>query len=508
MLREALTFHNRGQLAEAAGLYRKILDSDPNSADALHLLGVIELQNRDAEKGLTLMERAMALRPADPDILSNRGLALFDLQRLAEALESYDRALTIRPRDPKSLNNRGNALRGLGRPEEAIASYDSALAMAPDYTDAFANKANTLQDLNRFLEALACYDRALAIDPNHVAAHHWRGNALHNMSRFREALASYDLSLSLNPGLTEARANRAFTRLLLGDFMGGWQDYLYRASVRQMRPEAPALPLPADLRGSRALVLREQGLGDELFFLRFAAPLKARGATILYRASESLAGMISRSGAADHVFSNDEMPSGTTLTAPAGDLPYLLGMASLADIPPPLALTPLPDTEAAMANRLAALGPPPYIGVTWRAGATNAISVLRKEAPRQELASALARVPGTLLALQHLPEQGEVENFAREAGRPVHDFSALNESLEDMLALLSLVEEYVCVSNTNVLLRSGAGKTSRVLVPCPADFHWMAAGQQSPWFPGTTIYRQEPGGEWGTALAALKADLI
>src|SRR5262245_53063053 len=108
MLREALTFHQRGQLAEAAGLYRKILDSDPNSADALHLLGVIELQNREAEKGLALMDRAMALRPADPDILSNRGVALFDLQRPAEALESYDRALAIRPRDPKSLSNRGN----------------------------------------------------------------------------------------------------------------------------------------------------------------------------------------------------------------------------------------------------------------------------------------------------------------------------------------------------------------------------------------------------------------
>lgn len=499
MLREALTFHNRGQLAEAAGLYRKILDSDPNSADALHLLGVIELQNRDAEKGLALMDRAMALRPVDPDILSNRGLALFGLQRVDEALESYDRALAIRPRDPKSLNNRGNALRALGRAEDAIASYDSALAMAPDFTDAFVNKANLLQDLNRFLEALACYDRALAIDPNHVAAHHWRGSALHNMSRFREALASYDLALSLNPDLTEARANRAFTRLLLGDFAGGWQDYLYRASVRQMHPASPALPLPADLRGSRVLVLREQGLGDELFYVRFAAALKARGATILIQASESLVGTISRSGAADHVFSNDEMPSGTSHTVAAGDLPYLLGMAAPADIPPPLALTPLPDTVAAMANRLAALGPPPYIGVTWR--------TFRKEVPRQELASALAHVPGTLLALQHLPEQGEVENFAREVGRPVHDFSALNESLEEMLALLFIIDEYVCVSNTNVLLRAGAGKTSRVLVTCPADFHWMAEGQQSPWFPGTTIYRQDQSGEWGRALAALKADL-
>ncbi len=57
-------------------------------------------------------------------------------------------------------------------------------------------------------------------------------------------------------------------------------------------------------------------------------------------------------------------------------------------------------------------------------------------------------------------------------------------------------------------LRAGAGRTTRVLVPCPAEWRWMAAGDESPWFPGFRIYRQSLDGGWDAALSALRADLL
>jgi hypothetical protein len=70
-----------------------------------------------------------------------------------------------------------------------------------------------------------------------------------------------------------------------------------------------------------------------------------------------------------------------------------------------------------------------------------------------------------------------------------------------------LIDEYVAVSNTNVHLRAGLGKATRVLVPCPPDWRWMDAGRTSPWFPDCRIYRQSPSGDWSNALARLKKDL-
>lgn len=92
-------------------------------------------------------------------------------------------------------------------------------------------------------------------------------------------------------------------------------------------------------------------------------------------------------------------------------------------------------------------------------------------------------------------------------GNPMHDFTALNEELEAMLALLALIDDYLGVSNTNMHLRAGAGHTARVLVPCPAEWRWMATGKKSPWFPGFKIYRQTSHGDWEPALAELASDL-
>ncbi len=86
--------------------------------------------------------------------------------------------------------------------------------------------------------------------------------------------------------------------------------------------------------------------------------------------------------------------------------------------------------------------------------------------------------------------------------------TGLNADLEAMLALVGALDEYVAVSNTNVHLRAAVARESRVLVPNPPEFRWMQRGAQSPWFPGTTVYRQDVMGNWASALDQLRADLI
>ena len=70
-----------------------------------------------------------------------------------------------------------------------------------------------------------------------------------------------------------------------------------------------------------------------------------------------------------------------------------------------------------------------------------------------------------------------------------------------------MIDDYVCVSNTNVHLRAAQGRICRVLVPNPSPFRWMGSGDESPWFPGTRVYRQGADGDWSAALAALAHDL-
>jgi hypothetical protein len=133
--------------------------------------------------------------------------------------------------------------------------------------------------------------------------------------------------------------------------------------------------------------------------------------------------------------------------------------------------------------------------------------VLFKAVEISGLAHALGDSAGTLVALQRAPAQGEIEELSALTGRPIHDFTAINDDLEDMIVLLALIDEYIGVSNTNMHLRAAVSRTARVLVPAPAEWRWMSSGRASPWFPGFTIYRQSLQGDWTAALEELRRDL-
>ncbi|MGH6953026.1 MAG: hypothetical protein ACREGL_02520, partial [Alphaproteobacteria bacterium] len=130
-----------------------------------------------------------------------------------------------------------------------------------------------------------------------------------------------------------------------------------------------------------------------------------------------------------------------------------------------------------------------------------------KAVPLDRLAAALAPSRATIVVVQRAPDREELGHLSAMLGRPVADMSAANDELEDALALVSLLDDYVTVSNTNVHLRAGAGGACRVLVPHPSEFRWMAAGDRSAWFPHAVVYRQHPGGDWSDALAGLAWDL-
>jgi hypothetical protein len=174
------------------------------------------------------------------------------------------------------------------------------------------------------------------------------------------------------------------------------------------------------------------------------------------------------------------------------------------------------DVDAARAKvGLSALGPGPYLGVTWRAGTDvlrrrefgNERNLLMKELPPAELGAAVRGWPGTIVALQRAMRADELEAFAQAARAPVHDLSALSEDLSALLATLSLLNDYVCVSNTNVHLLAGLGRTARVLVPYPAEWRW-GGGDASPWFPGFAVYRQRQSRGWTEPLSELRRSLI
>jgi hypothetical protein len=249
------------------------------------------------------------------------------------------------------------------------------------------------------------------------------------------------------------------------------------------------------------LLRGEQGIGDVLFFLRFAPALQARGFEIALGCEKKLHSILS-SGPVLHEVRED---IGEGL--PIGDLPVLLQSE---DTPPAWPL------QVRAKASLESLGPAPYLGVTWRAGTDLARrreigqdpSALAKALAPGLLGGALRGWPGTVIVLQRAARPGDSAEFGAAFQGRFHDRSELGGDLPALLALLAALDDYVGVSNANVHFLAGLGKTARVLVPYPGEWRWMRRPGPSPWFPGFAVYRQPQSRDWTPALERLRADLF
>lgn len=459
-----------GRGADAKTALFQATKLDPMLAEAWSNLGVLYLAEKKIDDAVSAFAKALAARPGFADALNGMGVALTESGRIADALAAFDQALSATPADPQTradaLVNRAVALQSLGRWPESLVDLMSASTLLPTRASIWRNAAKSLTALGRLAEAEDACTRALTLEPNDSAS----------------------------------RYERAFVRLLRGDIAGGFDDYRARPTVDRKSHPAPIKCLPENLSGRRFRLVLEQGLGEHLFFLRYAPTLPARGAEIAVEADPKLAPLLKNTSLGRLIGRDDPTPGYEPLLI--GDLPFAVDARGAA---PPLTLMPDPTLRAEMATRLAAFGPAPYVALTWRAGIQDGKS-LSKTIPLTALAEAMATAPGTLISIQRQPKAGETEEWTRLIGRPLHDLSALNDDLTRMLAALALFDDCIGVSNTNMHLRAGLGLPARVLLPHPPEFRWLAAGDRSPWFPNFRIYRAEIGG-WDAAMAKLKTDL-
>ena len=61
LLEKGVSFHQIGNLLEAEKIYREVITANKNHPDALHLLGLIELQNGNAESAISLIQKAISI---------------------------------------------------------------------------------------------------------------------------------------------------------------------------------------------------------------------------------------------------------------------------------------------------------------------------------------------------------------------------------------------------------------------------------------------------------------
>jgi Flp pilus assembly protein TadD len=504
-LRAAETQLAAGRFSEAVETLRAAARLDRDSPRPRLMLAYALSQAGARDEAIRVLRRLIERFPSNADAWFNLGNLLRTERDFEQAAHAFRRAGALQPDNENPQINLGLALVQRGSFDEAEAAIRQALVRFPNESDLLVNLAQVCRIKSRWDEALHLLDRCVDLAPMHAGYRLTRALARHDSGHTASALADLSLLIEEQPENAEAHFAKAQVLLSCGEFNSGWAEYRWRPDRcgwlrRRGMPLSSPLPTLESVRGREIVPCGEQGLGDTLFFLRFAARMAGAASAVHLDVDARLRTILPQ----DWI----SAPAKGALHVLVGDLPSMLDPVPL----PSIRLEPEEARLAAFRERLARCGPPPYLGVTWQGGVRwedmrSPGESLFKRVPPESLGRALSSAQGTLISLQRAAEPKELSVLVAAAQRRIHDFSSANQDLSDALALLAVLDDYIAVSNTNVHLNEALGKRTRVLVTHPAEWRWTARGDRSPWFDHAVLYRQAQDGSWDGAISRLEADL-
>jgi hypothetical protein len=389
------------------------------------------------------------------------------------------------------------------------------------------NLGVTLSDLGEFDEALHYTRASLRLAPDPPDSHANLGMTLARQGKLDEALASYEHALRLNPELPEARRNRAYIWLARGEFERGWPEFEWRLRCKRLvtlKVDSPRWNGEA-LKGRSILLFAEQGLGDVLQFVRFAALVKDRGGRVSVACPQPLMRLVARCPGVDHVVdwksplppadlsaSLLSLPAilGTTLATLPADVPYLSADPATIDAWRPAVAPALGLDAGEVGNRRDRSRVPFKIGIAWQGNPMNKNDLWRSfPLAHFEL---LAAIPGVrLISLQ---KGNGTEQLADLGGRfPVAELEGSNRPDDDRrdfldtAAVMSQLDLVVTPDTAVAHLAGSLGVRTWVALWSVAEWRWMIDRDDSPWYPTIRLFRQSTPGDWDGVLRRMSEAL-
>ena len=137
----------RKEYREAAQLYKKLADQNPQNPVYLNKVGIALQQQQVMGQALKYYERAMKLDPAYADAENNIGTIWYGRKKYGKAIRAYRKAISIRADMPVLYSNLAYAFFGDHKYEEAIGAFRQALALDPQFLERANSKTGSiLQD--------------------------------------------------------------------------------------------------------------------------------------------------------------------------------------------------------------------------------------------------------------------------------------------------------------------------------------------------------------------------
>lgn len=136
MFQKAVELQQNGALNEAEQLYRQILQTVPNNANVLNMLGLVAQSKGLHDEACAYFYRAAENAAGHFPIYFNLAVSLTALGKYMEATEAYQKVLRLKPDVKEAYLGLGNIYWQQNRPNDAADAYRHALQIDAEYLPA------------------------------------------------------------------------------------------------------------------------------------------------------------------------------------------------------------------------------------------------------------------------------------------------------------------------------------------------------------------------------------
>lgn len=451
-----------GRLSDARAILRREIERSPDNVDALNLMGVTFIQERNFSRAELFLKRAMKLNATCPEVYNNYGLVM----------------------------------RGLGNFDQELCCFKTALQIDESYGDARINLAACLERSGKSSEAIGLLERWPELYSSSVAVMNL-GVAYLSEGLLEKAAHYLDRAILMAPSYAEAHWNRSLVHLAKHEFCEGWQSYEWRRDVSSF----PKDKMPCKIRcwtdddpGKGLLVFGEQGLGDEVFFSSALALVNRLNSNICVKVDRRLVNILSRSFPAYKVVAHDD-----EINEQLYDRHLLMGSVFYAlrhrvSNPETGSRSPYLRVDQRRVKQLRSILAPDgsrLCGITWRSH--------RQDMSAQKSSSLDALTPLMMgrdvrfVSLQYGDVSAEIQRFRERTGIQILECDSVDNfsDIDGHAALIEACDFTVLVSNSTAHLAGALGKPTLMLAPKNRGkfFYWNALGPsgRSFWYPSVLI---------------------
>lgn len=498
-LDQAKAEYEVGQLAHASQLCEQILDQDPEHLEARHLLGVIRGRQGEIPIAIAHLQQVLEKQPRHLQVHYNLATLYHCQENLELAIFHYRQCLAIKPIHT-------DACAGLGI---ALKTWDV------QNPEAYYYLGRSLALQRNLKAAISFYQHALTLKPDYIGARFNLAHHLFELHQLDDAIVEYQEVLRLKPDYVEAHYNLAHTLLLAGKWTQGWAEYEWRLQRSDwgLLPRSEPLWNGKNFINQTLLLYAEQGFGDTLQFIRYAAIVKSLGGTVIVAAQQPLLRLFATVTGIDQLVDREDHQIRADVQAPLMSLPYLLGTTETSiprqipyvqvektwletrHLPPQIPTSELVPSQSSS---------PLKIGITW-ASYSPAPPNSHRSATLTDFLP-LLRVPAiAVYSLQKELSSGDAQQLSQ---LPISNLSHLLTDFADTAAVIWQLDLVITIDTAVAHLAGALGKPVWVLLPFSPDWRWMLKRQDSPWYPTARLFRQSQPGDWQGVIDKVKQELF